>query len=124
MNITDITLDYRIKPSKTSITVKDQNGKTKGIITDCKTFQNMSDRDRFDLHSKLKKSGINSLDIATNCVIKNGDVYYLYNISLKKFIQQYGAYSETEQNKLDKMEAVIEMVKQCNIPVIECLFIA
>jgi hypothetical protein len=124
MNITDITLNYRIKPSKTSITVKDQDGKTKGIITDCKTFQNMSDRDRFDLHSKLKKTGINSLSIASNCVIKDGNIYYLYNVSLKRFIQKYGAFDKEEQKKLDDMESTVEIIKQCNIPVIECLFIA
>jgi len=124
MNITDITLDYRIKACKTSITVKDHEGKTKGIITDCKTFHNMSTRDQFDLHNKLKKFGINNLEIASNCVIKDGNIYFLYNVSLKKHIEKYGVFDESEQNRLDKLELMAAQLKESNIPVIECLLIA
>ena len=120
MQITDITLEYRIKPNKTSITVK-QDDKTKGVITNCITFQNMSIRDKFDLSSKLKRIGINSLDVATKCVIKDGDIFYLYNVSLRKHIERYGAFSETEQNKLEKMEQEAEQIKSHGIAVIEYL---
>ena len=124
MNITDITLDYRIKPGKTSITVKDNKGKTKGIITNCKTFHNMPPREQFELHSKLKKAGVEkSLSVASSCVLKDGDVFYLYNQSLKKHIEKYGAFDESEQKRLDEMEDVSKMLKEHNIPVIECLFI-
>jgi hypothetical protein len=124
MNITDITLDHRIKACKTSITVKDHEGKTKGIITDCRTFHNMFTRDQFDLHNKLKKFGVNNLDIASNCVIKDNNIYYLYNVSLRKHIERYGAFDEREQIKLDKLEETATRLKENNIPVIECLFIA
>ena len=123
MKITDITLDYRIKACKTSITVKDQEGKTKGVITDCRTFQNMSTRDQFDLHNKLKKFGVNNLDIASHCVIKDGNIFYLYNVSLRKHIERYGVFDISEQNRLDKLEQAAKQLTESNIQVIECLFI-
>lgn len=46
MVITDIHGDY-IKVGKSSITVKDNNGKTKGVVTNCITFSVMAPRDIF-----------------------------------------------------------------------------
>lgn len=124
MKITDIAPDYKIKPNKTSITVKDNGGKTKGVITDCITFSNMATREQFELHNRLKKFGVNNLEIASNCVMKDGEIYFLYNISSRNWIEKYGAFDEREQNKLDKLEAQAKQLKESGITVIECLFIA
>lgn len=124
MKITDITPEYKIKPNKTSITVKDNEGKTKGVITDCRTFHNMATREQFELHDQLKKFGINNLEIASNCVLKDGEIYFLYNISSRKWIEKYGVFDEREQDKLNKLEAQAKQLKENGIKVIECLLIA
>jgi len=124
MKITDITPEYKIKPNKTSITVKDNEGKTKGVITDCRTFHNMATREQFELHNRLKKFGVNNLGVASNCVLKDGEIYFLYNISSRKWVEKYGAFDEREQNKLNELEAQAKQLKDSGINVIECLFIA
>lgn len=45
MIITDINGE-NVKIGKSSITVKDNNGKTKGVVTNCKAFSAMSPADK------------------------------------------------------------------------------
>ncbi len=124
MKITDITPEYRIKPNKTSITVKDDKGKTKGVITDCRTFHNMATREQFELHSQLKKIGVNNLSVASKCIFKDGEIYFLYNISPRKFVEKYGAFNNSEQERLNELETEAKQLRERGITVIECLFIA
>lgn len=69
------------KVCKSSITVKDENGKTKGVITKC---YELSARDSSMIWSKVRKAV--GLD-ATKCIHKmrmvDGEIVYLENINTK-----------------------------------------
>jgi|GEM_PF-3864470 len=127
MNITDITLEHRLKIGKSSITVKDANtGKTKGIIINCRTKENRTCRDNLDLHSKLRKLGLTEFTNAVssaNFVLKDGELYYLYNVKTRRFIEEYGDkyVLENEQNRVNKMEKIARALRNNGISVIEYL---
>ncbi len=69
------------KIGKTSITVKDDNGKTKGVITQCYELQ---PRDASEIWGKVRKAV--GLD-ATKCIAKmrkiGRDIFYLENVNVK-----------------------------------------
>lgn len=118
MIITDIHGE-NIKIGKSSITVKDSNGKTKGVITNCKAFSAMSPTDKM----QLKKSGI-PLDESRNCIIQNGDIYYLLDLRLENWIKQQ-KYPETFTRELaitaERRRAAGEIMKNKGITIIECV---
>lgn len=118
MIITDINGEI-IKIGKSSITVKGDNGKTKGIVTNCRTFSAMSPTDKM----QLRKSGI-PLDEARNCIIQNGNIYYLLNLHLENWIKQQ-KYPEAFIRELaitaERRRKAGEIIKNKGITVIECV---
>lgn len=118
MNIVDICADY-IKIGKTSITVKGENGKTKGIVKNCTTFPIMTPRDMNKLHdSKIP------LEECRNCIIQNGDIYYLHNNFLANWInqQKHPEIFTNEIAKVERLKKVAESMRDKGIIVIECSF--
>lgn len=117
MIITDIHRDY-IKVGKSSITVKDNNGKTKGIVTNCITFSVMTPRDIFLLHKKNIP-----VDETKNCVIQNGDIYYLHNNFLENWINQQKKpeFFTREIAAVEQLKKVAEAMRNNGITVIECI---
>lgn len=117
MVIKDIHGDY-IKVGKSSITVKDNNGKTKGIVTNCITFSVMTSRDKFLLHKKNI-----SIDETKNCVIQNGDIYYLHNMYLENWIMQQKRpeFFATEIATAEQLKNIAEVMRNKGITVIECI---
>lgn len=121
MNITDIN-DDTILIGKMSITVKDSNGKTRGVVTNCKTAATFSPCDKIE----LAKKGI-SLEDTKNCVLHDGNVYFLNNKRLAIWLEKYEKpehpeYFATERTKVEKQRATAEKMKQNGITVIDCIF--
>ena len=117
MNITDIHGE-NVKVGKTSITVKNNNGKTKGVVTNCKTFSIMSPADKFLLH----KRGI-SIDECKNCIIHNENIYYLHNNFLANWINQQKRpeFFATEIATAEQLKNIAEAMRNKGIIVIECI---
>lgn len=118
MKITDIHGD-KIVIGKTSITVKDDSGKTRGIVTNCRAFEALQPRDKFAFH----KAGI-SLDEAKNCILCNGEIYYLNNQRLEKWIeaQNHPDFFAAEREKVTAQKAIAEKMQERGFNVIDCIF--
>lgn len=119
MIITDIHGE-NIKIGKSSITVKGDNGKTKGIVTNCKAFSAMSPANKM----QLRKAGI-PLDESKNCIIQNGDIYYLFDLRLENWIKQQ-KYPEAFTRELaitaERRRKASEIIRdKKGITVIECV---
>lgn len=119
MKITEVN-GKTVKIAKTSITVKNDDGKTCGVVTNCKVFQNMPPRDRF----VLAKAGL-SPEEATNCVICDNEIYYLHNNRLEKWLneQKYpkAEIFDEEWAKVAARKATAEKMKERGFNVIDCV---
>ena len=117
MNITDIHGNC-IKVGKTSITVKGDSEKTKGVVTNCKAFSAMSPADKFLLHKKNIPT-----DGCKNCVIQNGNIYYLHDTFLENWIsrQKHPETFTSEYNKAKQLKNTAEAMRNNGITVIECV---
>ena len=118
MKITEID-GCIISIGKTSITVKRDDGKTCGIVKNCIQFQTMTARDKF----ALKHLG---LETSKNCIICDGEIYYLNNQSLERWINQqaHPEFFTVERVKADRQRATAEAVRQQGITVIDCIITA
>lgn len=117
MNIADIRNEH-IKVGKTSITVRDESGKTKGIVKNCKAFSTMSPADKFLLHKKNIP-----LDEVKNCIIQNGTIYYLHNKALANWISQQKRPEifTNEIEKVERLKKAAEAMRNSGIAVVECI---
>lgn len=88
----------RIKISAGTITVKDEYGKTRGMVRNIRALKRMNGRERFDLWQLMKKAEI-GLDANINIILAGGKFYFLNNTRpLRAF--------ETLEKKLGDCELV------------------
>ena len=118
MNIVDIHGDF-IKIGKTPITVKGENGRTNGIVKNCTTFFAMTPRDKKKLHDFQIP-----LDECKNCILQNGDIYYLHNKYLANWInqQKHPDLFTNEIAKVEQQKNAAEAMRNKGIAIIECVF--
>lgn len=122
-----------IKIGKTSITVKDNNDKTRGIIKNVWTFGNLQFNKQVDINILLNKIGLNGklFDTSKNLLQDGKQLYYLFDIAdynkTKEDILKYGnnpIYNvDFLVNRLEKFNTVLELLEgnetikliKCNI---------
>lgn len=97
MKITDIS-GQRVKIGKTSITVKDANDKTRGIVNCVTVFKNAAPREQFNYYSRLRK--IENIE-HDKVIICDGELYYLHNLKPIEFYEKYIAGNECDAYKHD-----------------------
>ena len=91
MDIKEVNGDC-LKLGKSSITVK-QSSKTKGVITNCTIIaKNCSPRLTLELHQRLSKYNLRI--VFDKMLLNNGNLYYLYDLSLEDFVLQNQKYIE------------------------------
>lgn len=115
MEMVDIINEY-VKPSKGSITVKDENGKTKGIVRGIARFKDLQSNKQIDYSKLLRNSGIwgnKKIDL-NNCYIVDNAVYLIRNMNGYKY------FSNEEKQIYDTMYA---RIKSFGITVIPCYFV-
>lgn len=126
MEIKAINGDY-IKIGKTSITVKKQEDitKTRGICTNCTIItKGCSPRLTMELHQKLSKYNLRI--IFDKMVLNNGDLFYLYDLSLEDFVLQNQKYIENFSKELKHIEdekILCEQLIKAGIIIIKCRII-
>ena len=125
MEIKAINGEY-IKIGKTSITVKkEDNIKTKGVITNCTIIaKNCSPRTTLEIHQKLSKYNLRI--VFDKMVLNNGDLFYLYDLSLEDFINQNQKYIENFSKELKHIEdekILCEQLIKAGVVVIKCRII-
>ena len=70
-----------IKLSRSTITLKDENGKTMGMVRGMERFTEMSGSKQFDVNNQLKKMGLDNLDtaeIGRDNIFTNGKQIYVF----------------------------------------------
>lgn len=128
MKICDIDETMRVKLNRTSITVKDESGKTVGVITNCKTKASLSPREAFSVLGELKAKGLThneAMEIISDIAVKDDEIYYFWNQSLNHFVEQYGNMEgfETEKSHLTIQKERVAKLESLHIPVIRCFFL-
>lgn len=110
----------RIKINKNSITIKDDTGKTCGVIRNIVSLYDMQPNKQID-YSRLKKiPGFNKYAISIkNCIIKDGEMYIFRNVQSKLFQEKYGYISEYEKTLAEDKEAAHNAIKAAGIEIIE-----
>lgn len=115
MEIMDIKNQY-VKLSKGSITVKGENGKTKGLVRGLTRFLDLQTNKRIDYFKLLRNSGVwgNKKIDMDNCYILDGIVYLIRNMNSYKY------YTGEEKEKYDTM---YQNIASYGIMVIPCYFV-
>lgn len=114
MEITKINGE-EIKIGKTSITVKGDNGKTKGVIKNCNVINNLlPPRTLFEVAYKLRKKNIKVMDFYNRLVAVDGNYYFLYNLRKNDFVEKYAIKNpEIFQAEINKVKEQDELADLC-----------
>jgi hypothetical protein len=115
-----------VKISKCSITIKNEQGKTCGVVRDITSLYDLQSNKQMEYYKRVKDLGIgcgaNDISI-TECIIKDDILYVFRNIKSKLFHEKYGYIDDREREKAKKKEEAYNNIKNAGIEVIECIFV-
>lgn len=127
MEITKINGE-EIKIGKTSITVKGDNGKTKGVIKNCNVINNLlPPRTLFEVAYKLRKKNIKVMDFYNRLVAVDGNYYFLYNLRKNDFVEKYAIKNpeifQAEINKVKEQDELADLcIRSGIIQIVKCRY--
>lgn len=115
--------NQRIKISKGSITVKNDNDKTAGVVKNIISLFDIQANKQYDFYSKLKKSGINPMDIGLkNIIIKDDTMYFFRNIKHKLYCEEHGYPMDIDREHIEKENVLYNKLLENGYEVIECIY--
>lgn len=79
----------RVIVGKTSITCKDDSGKTCGIVRNVKAWGTLSARELYDFHKAVGASGIRAAGFCGNLIVDGEQLYYLHDLKPIEFYENY-----------------------------------
>lgn len=94
MKMTDI-VGKRIKLSANSITVKDEAGKTRGVVRDIRQFKNCRPNQQMEIWKKARNAGAD----LNNIINAEGKWWYINDL---KWESDYFKYFEGRDENMDK----------------------
>lgn len=95
---------HTISVGKSSITLKDEQGKTKGLLRDIQRFGDMSERDKFELQGKIRKAGGLGEGVKQSDIFRhNGKNYVLNNMYTQK-VQRVTGENQGKNSVLTRLE--------------------
>lgn len=112
----------RVKICPRSITCKDDNDKTCGVVTNVVSFLNLAPRYQCELSRKFNRQ---NLDWKQIYVRNNKELFYLLNLRKIEFYERYIKGKEgfaDEENKYDKMIACAKEAEK-TMMVIPCYIV-
>ena len=111
-----------IKINANSITVRNEEGKTCGVVRNVTSLYNIQANKQFDINSKLRKSGIRSMDfdINKNILIKDDNIYFIKDLKKRLHHEKYGFFSEYEKEKYEEYQAKFKLASDAGYDVLEC----
>ena len=112
----------KVKISKNSITIKDENGKTCGVVRNTTNLYDLQANKQFQYYSKFRKLGLHGKINVKECIIQDNVLYVFRNIKSKLFHEKYGYITDEEERKAEEKEVLYNNIKNNGIEVIECLF--
>lgn len=116
-------MNKKVKISRGSITIKNDNGKTSGIVRNIINLYNLQPNKQIDYYKELRKLGVwGKIDIK-NCIIKDETMYIFRNMKSKLFHEKYGYINDNEKQKAEEQESIFSTIKNAGIEVIECIYV-
>lgn len=117
-----------VKIGKTSITVRDDNGKTCGIIRNAWKFCELQPNKQVDFSKSVRASGLwgCSIDgIMNRVVICEGKIYYFNDLRVLEQYEQmmkssFGGFLDTVTKNYIRRKNIVEGCKENAITVINC----
>lgn len=112
-----------VKISKNSITIKNEEGKTCGVVRNVSSLADIQPNKQMDYYKILKKLNLHGkLPLATY-IIANNKMYAFRNIKSKLFHEKYGYLTEDERERAEQLEDVYNALSEGGIEVIECIYV-
>lgn len=108
---------------KTSITCKDNSGKTCGIVRDIKVWGNLSARELYDFHKTIRASGIRAAGLCENLIVDGKQLYYLHDLTPIKFYENYfdgKIENDSEKEHYNLRKQIAENAIKHGIIVVPC----
>lgn len=127
MEITKINGE-EIKIGKTLITVRGDNGKTKGVIRNCIVINNsLAPRILFDISHKFRQKNINLMSLYNRLVAVEGNYYFLYNLRKNDFVEKYASKNpeifQADIKRVEEQDKLADLcVKSGIIQIIKCRY--
>lgn len=90
MRIEDLK-NYDVKASANTLTAKDENGKTRGMVRSVRRFRDAPARDQFDAATKARKAGVDRGDLfAVDMFIYNRELIVLKDVRKYETNRKHG----------------------------------
>ena len=116
-------MNKKIKISKGSITIKDDNNKTCGVVRNIVNLYDLQANKQMDYYRKIRDMGLHGKISTRDCIISDGTMYVFRNMKSKLFHEKYGYIDDNEKQKADEQESIFNTVKASGIEVIECIYV-
>lgn len=114
----------RVIVGKTSITCKDDRGKTCGIVRNIKAWGTLSARELYDFHKIVRASGIRAAGLCGNLIVDGKQLYYLHDLKPIDFYENYiDGKIESEKEHYNLRKQLAENATKYGITTIPCYII-
>lgn len=111
-----------VKISKASITIKNEEGKTCGVVRNIISLYDLQANKQIDYYKMIKNLGLHGKIDIKDCIISDGAIYVFRNIKSKLFHEKYGYMDDNEKQKAEEQESIFNIIKNAGITVIDCIY--
>ena len=112
-----------VKISKNSITIKNEEGKTCGVVRNISSLADIQPNKQMDYYKILKKLNLHGKLPLSTYIIANDKMYAFRNIKSKLFHEKYGYLTDDERERAEQLEKVYNALSEGGIEVIECIYV-
>lgn len=116
-----------VKLSRSTITVKGENGKTQGMIRGLRRYKDTPNNVQFELFKILKKSGIWGNNAASlDCLYLDGNrLFYLYNTQPDEHYIKYNlSQFDEDKKRYEARQKLLKDLEECKeISVVRCIIL-
>lgn len=108
----------KIKISASSITIKDDAGKTRGVVRNVCKFRDLRPNIQIEYTKILRNTGAWGSELMKYCLMYDGKLYFLKNLKTIEFHVKYGYFSESEKISAEKEAAIYDALQGCGVETI------
>lgn len=112
-----------VKISKASITIKNEEGKTCGVIRNITNLYDLQANKQMEYYRVIRNLGLHGKISIKDCIISDGIMYVFRNIKSKLFHEKHGYMDDYEREKAEEQEKIYQTFKDNGIEVIECVYV-
>lgn len=112
-----------VKISKNSITIKNEEGKTCGVVRNIISLYDMQANKQFEYYKWIKSAGLHGKISIKDCIISDGIMYIFRDIKSKLYYKKYGYFSEDEKKRIEEIDMFYSDIEENGLKVIECVYL-